>query len=61
MTAVTEMLFLAGYPGPFRLGDSPTFPERETGMTLGAMAVGGLAVAAVLIVVAITLINKFAE
>jgi hypothetical protein len=55
------MLFLAGYPGPFRLGDSPTFPERETGMTLGAMAVGGLAVAAVLIVVAITLINKFAE
>lgn len=30
-------------------------------MSLGAIAVGGLAVAVVLIVVAITLINKFAN
>jgi hypothetical protein len=30
-------------------------------MSLGTMAVGGLTVAAVLIVVAITLINKFAD
>jgi hypothetical protein len=30
-------------------------------MSLGAMAIAGLAVAAVLVVVAITLINKFAN
>jgi len=64
VTAITDPLSFCEYPGPFRFGRQrlPLLSaEQETGMSLGTMAVGGLMVAAVLIVVAITLINKFAD
>lgn len=36
-------------------------PDREGSMSLGILAIAGLVVAVVLIVVAVTLINKYAD
>jgi hypothetical protein len=68
VTAITEQLLPILYPGSFRLPRALTLaslaPMDGTGrksMSLGAIAVTGLVAAIVVIVVTVTLINKFAK
>lgn len=64
MTAITERLSALNVSWTVRTGRYNACCDRARGgeaMSLGAMAIAGLGVAVVLIVIAITLINKFAD
>lgn len=58
MTAITEPNGACFYPGSFARSRATNTGEI---MSLGAITITGLVAAVVLIVVAITLINKFAH